>query len=206
MTDKDKKNTEEKILEAAKSVFVKKGKAGARMQEIADEAGINKSLLHYYYRSKDKLFNAVFKFAISVAAPKVFGVFSSETSAFDAIDTFIGEYLNLLRKHPFIPMFILGEVHKRESHFVLEVFRNSGINISAFSELIERDKAKGLIKEDVNPKYLLINIISLCVFPFIGRPLLETMVFENDSNQYDTFLEERKQQVTTLIFQSIKKD
>jgi AcrR family transcriptional regulator len=86
-------NTEEKIMEAAKKVFVSKGKAGTRMQEIADEAGINKSLLHYYYRSKEKLFGAVFKFAFSQFAPKITKVFSTEKNILEILENIIDSYI-----------------------------------------------------------------------------------------------------------------
>ncbi|HNA17232.1 MAG TPA: helix-turn-helix domain-containing protein, partial [Ferruginibacter sp.] len=58
---KHNKDTEQKILESARNVFIQKGLAGARMQDIADHAGVNKALLHYYFTSKDKLFNIVFE-------------------------------------------------------------------------------------------------------------------------------------------------
>ena len=64
-------NTESQILNAAKNVFQRKGMDGSRMQEIADEAGINKAMLHYYYRSKQMLFEAVFKGAFSLLAPQL---------------------------------------------------------------------------------------------------------------------------------------
>uniref|UniRef100_UPI002600CD9D TetR/AcrR family transcriptional regulator n=1 Tax=uncultured Chitinophaga sp. TaxID=339340 RepID=UPI002600CD9D len=57
-------NTEQLIIAAAKKIFFQKGLSGARMQDIADEAGINKAMLHYYYRSKDKLFDMVFQSAM----------------------------------------------------------------------------------------------------------------------------------------------
>ncbi len=203
MQEKDKNNTEWRILEAAKKVFVLKGKDGARMQEIADTAGINKSLLHYYYRSKEKLFHAVFRFAISVSAPKMFEIFSSGANSFNAIEVFISEYMDLLKKHPFIPMFILGEVSKKETHFVIDVIKNSGVNVDGFCRLIEHDIENGLLRKNINPKELLVNIISLCVFPVIGRPLLGVIIFDNDTAKYDAFLNDRKRQVTDLIIHSI---
>lgn len=63
-------NAEQKILTAARNVFIRKGFAGARMQEIADEAGINKALLHYYFRSKEKLFEVIFKESFGKLLPK----------------------------------------------------------------------------------------------------------------------------------------
>ena len=107
----DKENTEKKILEAAKEVFIEKGNDGARMQEIADKAGINKSLLHYYYRTKEKLFESVFKFAFSQFAPKVLNAFDGDEDFFKQLEKFISIYIDIISKNAFIPMFILNEVN-----------------------------------------------------------------------------------------------
>jgi len=174
MSEQEKQKTEERILDAAKEVFIRKGKAGTRMQEIADKAGINKSLLHYYYRSKEKLFGAVFKFAFSRFAPRMIKMLNTEKDIFEVLELFISNYIDLIKKNPFIPMFILGEINKKDTSFVTNVMRNSGINIDFFKDFVEKEKQKGLIK-DIDHKQLLVNIISLCVFPFIGRPIIEVI-------------------------------
>ena len=80
MKEKIQDPRETQILNAAKKVFQKKGMDGARMQEIADEAGINKALLHYYYRSKQQLFEAVFKFAFNLLAPQLNQILNDDSS------------------------------------------------------------------------------------------------------------------------------
>ena len=204
MIKKEKVKTEEKILEAAKKVFVRKGKSATRMQEIADEAGINKSLLHYYYRSKERLFGAVFKFAFSRFAPRMIKILDTDKNIFEVLEIFINNYINLIKKNPFIPMFILGEINKKDASFVINVIRNSGINIIIFEKLVEKEIKKGEIK-NVDPKQLLVNILALCIFPYIGRPLLEVIIYDDNKNDYDNFLENRKKEVTELIINSIKK-
>lgn len=203
MSEQEKINTEEKILDAAKEVFIRNGKAGTRMQEIADKAGINKSLLHYYYRSKDKLFGAVFQFAFSKFAPNLFKTINDSKDIFTTIEVFISNYLDIISKNPFIPMFILNEVNKKDTGFLVRVLKNSGMNIETFENLVKSEIKNGKIK-DVNPKNLLINTLALCVFPFIGRPLIEAMVFNNDNKEYNDFLNNRKKEVTELIINSIK--
>ncbi len=203
MSEKEKQKTEDKIMQAAKDVFVKKGKSGARMQEIADKAGINKSLLHYYYRSKDKLFGAVFQFAFSRFAPNLFEAIDKSDDIFEVIEIFISKYLDIINKNPFIPMFILNEVNKKDTGLVVRILKNSGMNIEVFENLVDKGIKNKKIKK-VNPKSLLINILALCVFPYIGRPLTEIMIFNNDKDEYDKFLEGRKKEVTELIINSIK--
>lgn len=204
MSGKKKQKTEEKILDAAKTVFVRKGKSGARMQEIADKAGINKSLLHYYYRSKDKLFGAVFQFAFSKFAPNLLEILNEDNDIFEVIETFISKYLDVINKNPFIPMFILNEVNKKDTGFIVRVLKNSGINVKIFEKLIQKEIKNGKIK-NVDAKQLLVNILALCVFPYLGRPLLEVIIYNDNKNDYDNFLENRKKEVTELIINSIKK-
>ena len=204
MSEQKKQNTEEKILDAAKNIFVRKGKSGARMQEIADKAGINKSLLHYYYRSKDKLFGAVFQFAFSNFAPNLLEILNEDNDIFEVIETFISKYLDVINKNPFIPMFILNEVNKKDTGFIVRVLKNSGINVKIFEKLTQKEIKNGKIK-NVDAKQLLVNILALCVFPYLGRPLLEVIIYNDNKNDYDNFLENRKKEVTELIINSIKK-
>ncbi len=200
----DKINTEEKILNAAKEVFVSKGKDGTRMQEIADKAGINKSLLHYYYRNKEKLFGAVFQFAFKQFAPKIMSVFNDDGDLFVQIETFISRYIDMISKNPFIPMFILNEVNKKDTSFVINVIKTIGINPDQYRERIYSEIEKGTIRE-IDPNQLIINIIAMCLFPFIGRPIIQIIVFEDSNEDYEKFLKSRKKEVADFVINSIKK-
>ena len=99
-------NTEAKIVEAAKSVFILKGFDGARMQEIADEANINKALLHYYFRSKDKLFKRVFHDIFSQSVSGVATLVENASSFEELINTFVEFYVEMLKARPYLPNFI----------------------------------------------------------------------------------------------------
>ena len=84
-----KNNTEERILESARQIFQAKGLQGARMQEIADKAGINKAMLHYYYRSKELLFEAVFEEAANRIFPKIVELLNTDYPLFEKIEYFV---------------------------------------------------------------------------------------------------------------------
>jgi len=200
----DKENTEEKILQAAKDVFLEKGNDGARMQEIANKAGINKSLLHYYFRTKEKLFGAVFKFAFAQFAPKFINAFNTNEDFFTQLEKFIGIYIDIISKNSFIPMFILNEVNRKKTSLVPKVIKNSGINIDFFKEMIKKEVKKGTIR-DIEPEQLIVNIIGMCIFPIVGRPIVQVVVFKDNSKAYDEFLESRKKEVADFIIHSIKK-
>src|ERR1700752_316018 len=104
-------DTEQRILDAAHAVFVRRGTSGARMQEIAEEAGVNQALLHYYFRSKERLSQAVFQQIASRLFPALIQTLSSDISLDEKIDRLVGVYLDNLSKSPFLPGYLLSELH-----------------------------------------------------------------------------------------------
>src|SRR5512138_3136226 len=103
-------DAESRILDAADAVFVRRGTDGARMQEIADEAGVNKALLHYYYRSKERLSDAVFERVAAVLFSDVLPIMASDLELEEKIDRFVEADLALLCRHPYLPGYVLGEL------------------------------------------------------------------------------------------------
>ncbi|MFK5974290.1 MAG: TetR/AcrR family transcriptional regulator, partial [Flavobacteriaceae bacterium] len=116
-------NTENRILTAAKNVFQRKGMDGSRMQEIANEAGINKAMLHYYYRSKQLLFEAVFKNAFSLLAPQLNAILNDDSSIEEKIKNFTHNYITFILKHPYLPNFIIQELN-RNPEFIEKIKQN----------------------------------------------------------------------------------
>ncbi len=208
MSDLENKETEEKILDAAKKVFIDKGLSGARMQEIADEAKINKSLLHYYYRSKEKLFSAVFKTVIGKFLPGTLSVLKSEKSLFEKIEVFVNEYLDLLQKNPTIPLFVISEINRNPNGLpamMLDYVKELDFDVvEIFKNAVNSEIQLGTIKE-IDYRHLFVNMLSMCIFPFAGRPLIQKIGFKDDKNAYDLFLKERKKEVSEFIINSIKK-
>ncbi len=195
-------DTEQVILNAAKNIFFRKGYDGARMQEIADEAGINKALLHYYFRSKDKLFEAIFKNAFQQFIPVMVENILSGISLEKKIEVFVENYLNVLIKTPQLPNFVLTEIN-RDPDRIVEMFGKMGFKPGIILQSIQKDMDEGKVK-CMDPRHLLINIISLCAFPFAAKPLMQIILFDNDTIKYNAFLEERKKEVSRFIIQSIK--
>ena len=196
-------STEEKILNAAKKVFLTKGMAGARMQDIADEAGINKALLHYYFRSKDKLFEQIFMEVVSAFLPKIFTILESDTTLFQKIELFCNEYISQEIKTPYVPIFILNEINRQPKTFLKKVLGNHKPPIQKLLLQIEKEIKAGLIKP-IEPLQLLMNILSLCIFPFLACPMIQ-LITGIDNKQFNEMMEHRKKAVPQLIIQSIKK-
>lgn len=195
-------NTEEQILNAAKNVFQSKGMDGARMQEIADKAGINKAMLHYYYRSKQLLFEAVFKNAFSLLAPQLNAVLNDNSSIEEKIKNFTSNYISFIVKHPYLPNFIIQELNRNQD-FILKLKDNKSFpNIEKFKKQVDEEIEKGLIKP-ISAEQLFINIMALNIFPFVAKPLI--MAFTNtDDKKFKHLMEDRKTEVANFIINSIK--
>jgi len=195
-------SAEEKILEAARQVFENKGMSGARMQEIADEAKINKSLLHYYYRSKQKLFEAVFKTAFKKLAPQINIILNSDQSICEKIRNFSKNYTSFMLKHPYLPNFILQELN-RNPEFVKELVSTKTFpSMKNFQTQIQEAVVEKKIRK-IEAEQLFINILSLNIFPFIAAPLIKGFINVNDK-EYRSILETRKTEIANFIIQSIK--
>lgn len=201
MSESKKDNTEEKILEAAQSVFVEKGMDGARMQEIANEAGINKALLHYYFRTKEKLFEAIFKSVFQQILPNLMEMVYSEVPFEEKLDEFVDKYITILMKNPFVPTFILKEMN-RDPDFLASILKNNGLQPQKIFDMFEKEMEAGKIRK-MDPRDLLVNVLGLCIFPVAAKPLLTIMLFEGDKKAYNKFLENRKNTIKDFILNSI---
>jgi TetR/AcrR family transcriptional regulator len=201
---KDDKGAEQRILAAARKVFTTKGMAGARMQEIADEAGINKALLHYYFRDKDKLFEAIFMEEAQKFFPKINAIFQSDEPLFEKIETFVREYIDEMVENPYLPWFVLSEINLDPDRFMNKMLGETNRPKPAkFLEQIEKEIKKGTIKR-IPPVHLLMNLLSMTIFPFIARPMI-TRNLQMSEIQFRKTMEERKKEIPKFIIDSIKK-
>lgn len=202
MVKVEDKNTENNILDAAKRVFLRKGLFGARMQEIADDAGINKSLLHYYYRSKQLLFEAVFKQAFGLMAPKINTILNSDLELEEKIKSLTHNYISFVIKHPYLPGFVIQELNSNPEFVTTLISEKNFPNITVFKKQVDELVTAGKIKP-INPDQLFVNVLSLTIFPFIASPLLKG--FTRLGNEaYEKLLEERKTEVSDFIINAIK--
>jgi TetR/AcrR family transcriptional regulator len=194
---------EHRIMEAAKEVFHKRGYFGARMQDIADEAGINKAMLHYYFRSKDNLFEAVFQEAMAMVFGKILSSFAEEGSFEEKIRIFVDSYIDLIIQNPFIPAFVIHEINhnpERIKGFLSDKLR---INPQFLIDVIKDDVKSGKIR-DIDPMQIIITIISASIFPFIGKPIL-THLFNLDEDKFIELMHERKKIIPEIIMNGIRK-
>jgi len=196
-----KDSTEDKILEAAKNVFIAKGMEGARMQEIADEAGINKALLHYYFRSKERLFEAIFSEIFKFAFPKLSKIILSDAGIVTKIELFVDAYIDILIKHPFIPGFVMKEMN-RDPTGLFKLVAKYGLDPQPVFSYIQQAMDEGEIIK-MKPQHLVVNIVSMCIFPFAARPVIGFVVFKNDQKALETFYTERAEVIKQFVINAI---
>ena len=197
-------STEEKILSAAKKVFVANGMMGARMQDIADEAGINKALLHYYFRNKEQLFDVIFMSAARQLFPKIRQIFESDAPLFEIIEKFCADYIDIISENPYLPLFVFNEIHRNPAGFIKKINTDMGFpKPELFLKKVEMAMENGTIKK-ISPIQLLLNLLSMCIFPFVAKPLILVNV-ELDEFQFRSIMEQRKKEIPRFIIDSIKK-
>jgi AcrR family transcriptional regulator len=192
-------STEEKIKAAANVVFIKKGFAGTRTRDIAEEAGINLALLNYYFRSKEKLFDIVMMENIQRFLSGMRGVLNDEGLDLKEKVALIAEnYTVMLKVQPNMPLFILGEIKSNPEKLVTNMkVKEIMIKSHFYQQLREA------LGNKINPLHFLINIISLTVFPFVASPMLKA-VGELKDEDFEKIVEERKKMIPVWIDAMLK--
>jgi AcrR family transcriptional regulator len=201
MTENEKL-TEEKIFDAATEVFVEKGMDGARMQDIANQAGINKALLHYYYRTKEKLFNAVFEMIARKILKKFAPVFDENLSLEDKIRFFFREHISFLQENPRLPGFILNEVNRHPERIkkLLAGVDFGEIWLKLYDQHKTELKKYNITQADL--PQLMISMAAISVFPFAAKGILEGILGKVDVS-FNDFIEERKEFAAEFVIMAI---
>jgi TetR/AcrR family transcriptional regulator len=198
------KQTEEKIFEAATDVFVEKGMDGARMHDIATHAGINKALLHYYFRTKDQLFNAVFEMIAGKIFKRFAPVFDESLTLEEKIRFFYKEHIAFLQANPRLPGFLLNEVNRNPER-IKKLLKNvdfEGIWLKMYNQHKEEFIRYKITKESM--PQLMISIAALSVFPFAARGILEG-ILDKTGHNFNDYMEERKEYAAEFVINAIRK-
>lgn len=192
---KDKDNTtEERILEAAKKVFLRDGLQGARMQDIADLATINRSMLHYYFRDKELLSQTVMKGVISKFIVAFKENLNSELSFEEKVDNYIDAEINLAFDNPDLLIFGLHEASKDPEFFKKVIESKMSV---VFRKQMKEAYEKGEIVTK-NIEEFVVSVSSLCMFPFIAGPLY-MMIFRWDEEKWASYRKVLKRNLPKLI-------
>ncbi len=203
-------DAEVRILEAARSVFIRRGTAGARMQEIAAEAGVNQALLHYYFRSKDQLAGAVFQQMASRLFPALLQALMMDASLDEKIDRIIEVYHENLTKNPFLPGYVLSELHhhpERIQSLLAKVGGNDPRDVfppifARLAQQIDAEVVAGRMRP-IDPRQFVVNLVSLCIFPFAARPMLRAALGLDDDG-FARFIKQRRKELPQYIRNALR--
>lgn len=198
MDDTNNVSTEEKIKNAARIVFQRKGYAATRTRDIAEEAGINLALLNYYFRSKEKLFEIILYETVKEAIQSMTAVMNDEQTTFEEkITLFASFYIDKISKNTDVPIFIMNEFRNHPDKFIYaENIKSLYFKSVLFRQFNEKQKG-GEIKEN-NMSQFILNLFGLLVIPFLAKPILTTVGSLNDE-QFNQLLQERKRMIPVWI-------
>ena len=196
--------TEEKIIASAEKLFYQKGKAGTSMQDIADDAGINRTLLNYYYRSKDQLFEAVFRQAMSRFVPNLASVLGTDIPFKDYVPLMVETIIDTMLENPQIPIFVLQELSSNPKRMP-EMIKEMGIDPAKVVAKMEADSSVFPIA-NMDPRQIILNLISLCIFPFAAKPVVLDILYNGDNEAYIEAMKVRKVLLPRIIEQTMNQN
>ena len=195
---------QQKIVEAARDLFVKKGLKGTTVRDIAVAAGTNVAMVNYYFRTKENLFEKILEEAFKTLAEKVFSLIDSDLNFFDLIRKWVYSYYEILSEHSYLPIFVLSELsHNPERLKEKFKLQNPYQVYAKFAIRINEEEKKGTINPMSIPDFLL-NVISLSIFPFISAPLA-TQLLNFSEEDYKKMLFQHREYVADFIINAIKK-
>src|SRR6266850_7639758 len=208
--DRDR-DAEQRILDAAHAVFVRRGTAGARMQEIAAEAGVNQALLHYYFRSKDRLSQAAFERAASQFMPTVIQVLASDAELEAKVTRIIELELDHLARAPYLPGYIISEVThhpERARQLIASVTGRAPEDVrpqvtARLRQQIDARVRRGTMRP-IAPEQFIVNLMSLCIFPFAARPMISAML-GMDQTAFEQFIARRRQDLPAFFLGALRR-
>jgi len=204
------RHTEQRILDAAHAVFLRRGTAGARMQEIADEAGVNKALLHYYFRSKNRLSEAVFQRVGLRLLPPVVTILGSDAEIEEKVARVVAIELEQLARSPFVPAYIISEINQHPDRVRQFVKTMTGLEVDGViphvREKLDKQlkaRARAGTLRPISAEQFVINLLSLCVFPFAARPMLAAAL-QIDDRGFQRFIEQRKTELPAFFLNALR--
>jgi AcrR family transcriptional regulator len=179
------------------------------MQEIAAEAGVNQALLHYYFRTKDGLAQAVFREVAGRLAPAIARLLGSDAPLEDKVERFVHLYIDTVRQHPYIPAYILAELHHHPERLRalqdaagVQPARAVGAIVERLRAQLEERAAAGTMRP-IAPEQFLVNVLGLVVFPFAARPAL-VIALEMDDEAFGRFLDARRAELPRFILDALR--
>lgn len=189
-------NTEDKIKEAARGVFMEKGFAATRTRDIAEASGYNLALINYYFRSKEKLFDIIMLEAVQKFVHSVWHLLEDQaTSVKEKVTAVVTHYIDMLKETPGLPFFIMNEINRNPEKLLSKIGVGKDRPLP-YIAVQWNELTAG--KTNINPIHIFINFISMTVFPFVASPMLRNRTGMS-MTQFNELMEERKSLIPAWV-------
>jgi len=190
-------STRDRLLDIASEVFHQKGLSGARMQEIADAAGINKAMLHYYFKSKEQLFDTVFQQALGQFLSGIAQALTSDAPLRQKVEQYVTYTTEALLHKPAVAAFIAHELQQHPERLATRFADQSLINLDNLrQQLLTTGQPR--FQATNTAEHFFADMVALCVYPVLAQPLLRRLMQHTES-QYQAFLRERQAHITQIL-------
>ncbi len=185
------RETRERILDAAHTVFLRKGTASSRTQEIADEAGVNKALVHYYFGTKAALADAIFERALGTIMPRIFGILADPSRTIEEkVPAIVREQIDFHSTRPYLAGYLVSELYAEPGRVAGVITRHGRVPLDVIRRQL-RDAARAGTMRPISAEQFVVNLMGLLIFPFAIRPALGALL-SLDATRWRAFLEERR--------------
>lgn len=198
--------SKQKILEAAEAEFLEKGFGNAKIVSIAKRAGISHTMLHYYYSTKEELFQRIFKEKVQLLSQMFNVVLEQNTNFTETLRLLIESQFNFVAKNPQLPMFVFREILSNEEnrHWAIQTLYPHLLPfLTAFEKMFNAELSKGTIRP-VTFQNLLMNVISLNISVFIAMPMLKEPLQLDSNEKMEKFLVERRESNVQFILKAMR--
>lgn len=192
MSTEELQDMESRIIEAAKRVFVRKGYEATKMGDIAADVGISRTAMHYYFRTKEMLFDAIFGQLMGALLPNIEMIVDEPVSCLEKFPRIIDQYLAIVQSNPSFPIFVVNEFNRDPEHLYKVILKDPE-RLELFRRIQDQtleEMEKGILRK-MPLVYLISTLMSLIVFPVLVRDPLTNVFFEGDPRKFDAFLQER---------------
>lgn len=197
------RETADRILDAAHTVFLRRGTAKSRTQEIADEAGVNKALVHYYFGTKAALADAIFERALGTLAPLMFGILADEKRSIEQkVRDIVREQIDFHSARPYFAGYLISEMHAEPERVAAVMARRGSPPRDVLRRQIREAVEAGRMRP-ISAEQFIVNLMGLLVFPFALRPGLSALLGIKPSG-WSAFMEERKRLLPDFILAGLR--
>ena len=195
--------TRDRILDAADRVFTRKGTASGRTQEIADEAGVNKALVHYYFGTKATLADAIFARALGTLVPRIFGILADPDRGIEQkVPAIVKEQIDFHSARPYLAGYMIAELHAHPERIARMMSAHGRIPLDVLRRQLQEGARGGRLRR-ISPEQFVANMMGLLLFPFAIRPALCELL-DLDSARWQAFLDERRRLLPDFVMAGLR--